>query len=37
MLFPTLDFLLFFLVVAAALALFERRFVAKKAMLVGAS
>jgi len=37
MLFPTLDFLLFFLVVAAALALLDRRFTAKKAMLVGAS
>ncbi len=37
MLFPTLDFLLFFLVVAAALALLDRRFAAKKAMLVGAS
>jgi alginate O-acetyltransferase complex protein AlgI len=37
MLFPTLDFLLFFLVVAAALALLDRRFLAKKAMLVFAS
>src|SRR5580700_9564369 len=37
MLFPTLDFLLFFLVVAAAMALLDRRFAAKKAMLVGAS
>jgi len=37
MLFPTLDFLLFFLVVAAAMALLDRRFTAKKAMLVGAS
>jgi D-alanyl-lipoteichoic acid acyltransferase DltB (MBOAT superfamily) len=37
MLFPTLDFLLFFLVVAAALASIERRFALKKAMLVGAS
>ncbi|MBV9555376.1 MAG: MBOAT family protein, partial [Alphaproteobacteria bacterium] len=37
MLFPTLDFLLFFLVVAAALATLERRFAVKKAMLVGAS
>jgi D-alanyl-lipoteichoic acid acyltransferase DltB (MBOAT superfamily) len=37
MLFPTLDFLLFFLVVAAALAALERRFAIKKAMLVAAS
>ncbi|HEV2185956.1 MAG TPA: MBOAT family protein [Stellaceae bacterium] len=37
MLFPTLDFLLFFLVVAAALALLGKRFLAKKAMLVAAS
>jgi alginate O-acetyltransferase complex protein AlgI len=37
MLFPTLDFLLFFLAVAAALALLDRRFLAKKAMLVFAS
>src|SRR5579863_2685558 len=37
MLFPTLDFLLFFLVVATALALLEQRFLAKKAMLVAAS
>src|ERR1700683_3982646 len=37
MLFPTLDFLLFFLVVAAAMALLDQRFAAKKAMLVGAS
>src|SRR5580700_7707041 len=37
MLFPTLDFLLFFLVVVAALALLDQRFAAKKAMLVGAS
>src|SRR5690349_2435908 len=36
MLFPTLDFLLFFLVVAAALALLDRRFGAKKAVLVAA-
>jgi alginate O-acetyltransferase complex protein AlgI len=37
MLFPTLDFLLFFLVVAAALALLDRHFATKKAMLVAAS
>jgi len=37
MLFPTLDFLLFFLVVAALLALLDRRFAGKKAMLVAAS
>jgi alginate O-acetyltransferase complex protein AlgI len=37
MLFPTLDFLLFFLVVAVALAALDRRFAAKKAMLVVAS
>jgi D-alanyl-lipoteichoic acid acyltransferase DltB (MBOAT superfamily) len=37
MLFPTLDFLLFFLVVAAALAVLDRRFAQKKAMLVIAS
>jgi alginate O-acetyltransferase complex protein AlgI len=37
MLFPTLDFLLFFLVVAAGLAALDRRFAAKKAMLVAAS
>ncbi len=37
MLFPTLDFLVFFLFVAAALALLERRFTAKKATLVAAS
>jgi len=37
MLFPTLDFLLFFLVVAGALALLDRNFAAKKAMLVAAS
>jgi alginate O-acetyltransferase complex protein AlgI len=37
MLFPTLDFLLFFLVVAVAMALLDRHFRAKKAMLVGAS
>jgi alginate O-acetyltransferase complex protein AlgI len=37
MLFPTLDFLLFFLVVAAALAALDGRFAAKKAVLVAAS
>jgi D-alanyl-lipoteichoic acid acyltransferase DltB (MBOAT superfamily) len=37
MLFPTLDFLLFFLVVAALLALLDRHFAVKKAMLVIAS
>jgi alginate O-acetyltransferase complex protein AlgI len=37
MLFPTLDFLLFFLIVAAALAAFGRHFAQKKAMLVVAS
>ncbi|HWD57251.1 MAG TPA: MBOAT family protein [Stellaceae bacterium] len=37
MLFPTLDFLLFFLVVAALLAALEGHFTAKKAMLVVAS
>ncbi len=37
MLFPTLDFLLFFLVVAAMLAALDRHFAMKKAMLVGAS
>src|SRR5579862_4444493 len=37
MLFPTLNFLLFFLVVAMALAILERHFAAKKAMLVAAS
>jgi alginate O-acetyltransferase complex protein AlgI len=37
MLFPTLDFLLFFLVVAAALATLDRRFALKKAILVVAS
>jgi len=37
MLFPTLDFLLFFLVVAAALTVLDRRFAQKKAMLVVAS
>jgi len=37
MLFPTLDFLLFFLVVAGALALLDRRFAARKAVLVVAS
>ena len=37
MLFPTLDFLLFFLAVAAMLVALERRFAAKKAILVVAS
>ena len=37
MLFPTLDFLLFFLVVAAVLAVLDRRFTQKKAGLVVAS
>ena len=37
MLFPTLDFLLFFLVVAAAMALLDGHFAQKKAMLVVAS
>jgi D-alanyl-lipoteichoic acid acyltransferase DltB (MBOAT superfamily) len=37
MLFPTLDFLLFFLVVAGALAVLDRHFAQKKAMLVAAS
>ena len=37
MLFPTLDFLLFFLIVAAALAVLDRHFVWKKAVLVVAS
>jgi alginate O-acetyltransferase complex protein AlgI len=37
MLFPTLNFLLFFLVVAAALVVLDRGFTAKKAMLVIAS
>src|SRR5437763_10919328 len=37
MLFPTLGFLLFFLVVAAAMAVLDTRFTAKKAVLVGAS
>ncbi|HTZ38206.1 MAG TPA: MBOAT family protein [Stellaceae bacterium] len=37
MLFPTLDFLLFFLVVAAALTALDRRFAAKKAILALAS
>jgi D-alanyl-lipoteichoic acid acyltransferase DltB (MBOAT superfamily) len=37
MLFPTLDFLLFFLVVAAALAALDGHFVQKKAVLVAAS
>ena len=37
MLFPTFGFLLFFLAVAAAMAMLEHRFTAKKAMLVAAS
>jgi alginate O-acetyltransferase complex protein AlgI len=37
MLFPTLDFLLFFLLVAALMALLDRHFTQKKAMLVIAS
>ena len=37
MLFPTLDFLLFFLVVAGLLVGLDRHFAAKKAMLVAAS
>jgi len=37
MLFPTLDFLLFFLVMAAALAALDGRFAAKKTVLVAAS
>src|SRR5271168_4323081 len=37
MLFPTLDFLLFFLVVATALTALDRHFAQKKAMLVVAS
>src|SRR5436190_17287945 len=37
MLFPTLGFLLFFLIVAAAMAALDTRFTAKKAVLVGAS
>jgi alginate O-acetyltransferase complex protein AlgI len=37
MLFPTFDFLLFFLAIAAGLAVLEHRFVWKKAMLVVAS
>src|SRR5882762_5943307 len=37
MLSPTLGFLLFFLVVAAAMAVLDTRFMAKKAVLVGAS
>ena len=37
MLFPTSGFLLFFLVVAAAMAMLETRFTAKKAVLVVAS
>src|ERR1700674_5228367 len=37
MLFPTLGFLLFFLVVAAAMAVLGTRFAAKKAVLVVAS
>src|SRR5204862_3304834 len=37
MLFPTLGFLLFFLIVAAAMAVLDTRFTAKKAVLVVAS
>src|SRR6202047_3138039 len=37
MLFPTLGFLLFFLIVAAAMAVLDTRFNAKKAVLVAAS
>src|SRR5437763_11400918 len=37
MLFPTLGFLLFFLIVAAAMAMLDTRFTAKKAVLVIAS
>ena len=37
MLFPTLDFLLFFLVIAAAMTTLERHFAVKKAVLVLAS
>jgi alginate O-acetyltransferase complex protein AlgI len=37
MLFPTFGFLLFFLAVAAGLAILEERFTAKKALLVAAS
>jgi alginate O-acetyltransferase complex protein AlgI len=37
MLFPTLGFLLFFLIVAAAMAVLDTRFAAKKAVLVVAS
>src|SRR5690348_3694621 len=37
MLFPTSGFLLFFLAVAAVMALLERRFIAKKAVLFLAS
>src|SRR6266851_3304515 len=37
MLFPTSGFLLFFLVVAAAMAVLQTRFTAKKAVLVAAS
>src|SRR5438552_13820698 len=37
MLFPTFGFLLFFLAVAAGLAVLDERFTAKKALLVGAS
>ncbi|MBV8889563.1 MAG: MBOAT family protein [Alphaproteobacteria bacterium] len=37
MLFPTFDFLLFFLVVAAAMTALDGRFLAKKAVLVAAS
>ena len=37
MLFPTVDFLMFFLVVAGLMAALERRFETKKLLLVGAS
>ena len=37
MLFPTLGFLLFFLIVAAAMAVLGTRFAAKKTVLVVAS
>src|SRR5205085_4062086 len=36
-LFPTVDFLVFFLVVAAAMAALERHFTSKKVLLVAAS
>src|SRR5690242_12293891 len=37
MLFPTVDFLMFFLVVAGLMAALEHRFETKKLLLVGAS